>query len=88
MCTCDHALWSFLGVHWKKKPSLAAYLQLTTHLETNSVRVCAYMSKVENDEAKRGLCYISVPSQLIALAPATSPRLHKEIHYANDSLSY
>lgn len=73
----------------KKKTPLVVYLQLTTHMERTSVcaPVCVYISQVENDGAMHGLCYISVPSQLIALVPATSPRLHKEIHYANDSLS-
>lgn len=51
------------------------------------VYVCLHISKVEKGGAVHRLCYISAPSQLIALVPATSPRRHKKMHYPNDSLS-
>ena len=50
--------------------------------------VCMYdYIKVENDGAMPGSCYIRIPSQLIALVPATSPWLHIDVRYTNDSLS-
>lgn len=62
--------------------SVTTYVCVCVH-----IYIYIYILQVENDGAMRGICYISVPSQLIALVPATSPRLHKEILYANDSLS-
>lgn len=67
------------------------YSQLTTHARRDGVcvparRLYIYISQLKDGGAACRLCYISAPSQLIALAPATSPRHHKKIHYANDSL--
>ena len=81
----------------EENDSFGCLLTVDYSQETVCVCVCVYIYiyiyihtyilQVENDGAMRGICYISVPSQLIALVPATSPRLHKEILYANDSLS-
>lgn len=82
--------WSFLT-------PLVVYLLTVDHSDRKREWMCArlrvWITEFEYIHASREwwgstlLCYISVPSQLIALLPATSPWLHKEIHYANDSLS-
>lgn len=58
-----------------------------TWLLKEKVFLCKLYRAMQNDGAVHALCYISTPSQLIALAPATSLRLHMKIHYANDSQS-